>query len=255
MKKEQIKVSWLSLDIVWENPKENLTAIEQFLSTNSTMDILVLPEMVTTGFTGNAEACAETMDGPSVLVIKSLAASHKVAIACSLVITENEKFYNRFMFFHPEGRIDTYDKHHLFTYAGEDEVYSAGSSHLVVDYKGWSIACFICYDLRFPAWIRRGALGSDLAIFVANWPELRVEAWTALLKARAIENQVYVLGVNRTGEDGKGLRYCESSQLYHPDGSSIDIEDSTSQISKSALDSFRERFPFFQDADRFQFLS
>ena len=247
-----LKISWLSMNIFWEAPEHNLAIVAQYLSENRNIDLLVLPEMFSTGFTNNVQECAQGMQEGTVFTLKELASNYKVAIAGSMVIKEDGQYYNRFLFVKPNAEIESYDKHHLFTYAGEDKVYTAGNKHLKVEYKGWTIACFVCYDLRFPAWIRKGASGADLLLFVANWPSSRVEAWNVLLKARAIENQAYVVGVNRVGMDGNGLQYSESSQLISPDGVVKTGSGLIHELDQSFLQDFRVKFPFLPDADQFE---
>ena len=243
--------------LAWENPNQNrLHFLEQINSITQPVDIIVLPEMFTSGFTMNANAIAETMEGETVSWMKGIASKKQTAITGSLVIKEHGKFYNRLLFVHPNGQIDTYDKRHTFTLAGEDKVYTAGIKKSIINYKGWTICPLICYDLRFPVWARN-IENYDLLLYVANWPTPRINAWDALLKARAIENMSYCIGVNRVGLDGNNHEYSGHSALYDVLGNRMDsILESTETIEvvtleKSHITKYRERLGFLKDRDTF----
>ena len=195
-----LTVALVQTDLVWENPQANRKHIEQMVS-SVTADLFVLPEMLTTGFTMNASHVAESMNGESILWLKSIAKEKQAAFIGSLVIEENNNFYNRLVCVEPSGEILHYDKRHTFTLAGEHKVYTAGNEKVIFNYKGWKICPLVCYDLRFPVWARN-VEDYDVLIYVANWPMIRVAAWDALLKARAIENMAFCIGVNRVGLDG-----------------------------------------------------
>ncbi|MDR6844876.1 amidohydrolase [Flavobacterium granuli] len=210
-----MKIALIQSSLFWENPKSNRNHFEEKINAISeTIDLIVLPEMFTTGFTMQPNDVAETMQGETITWLKHLAKAKNTAITGSLIITENDNFYNRLVFVFPSGEIQFYDKRHLFTLAGEDEVYMAGSKKLIVEYKGWKICPLICYDLRFPVFARN-VEEYDLLIYVANWPEIRINAWDALLKARAIENMSYTVGVNRIGEDDNKFQYNGHSQVVN----------------------------------------
>ena len=208
-----MKVAILQTSLAWENPDSNRKFIEEcFLSKEESFDLFVLPEMFTSGFTMHPENVVESMDGETVSWMKALALKKDCAVCGSLVISENNSFYNRFVFVHPNEKIDFYDKRHLFSLAGEHEYYSKGNKKVIIDYKGWKICPQICYDLRFPAFSRNQE-DYDLLIYVANWPKPRINAWDILLKARAIENMCYVIGVNRIGLDENNHEYVGHSQV------------------------------------------
>jgi predicted amidohydrolase len=221
--------------------------------------LVVFPEMFSTGFTMNPEKAAETMDGETV---QWMAEMSKDRMICgSLSIKENGSYYNRFLAFYEGEKVAQYDKRHLFSYGGEHEVYDAGSEICVFTFQGFKIAPFICYDLRFPAWIRKTVLKDkldcpDVLLFVANWPSARISAWDVLLKARAIENQAFVIGVNRVGNDDKGIAHNGHTQAVKYDGDYL-LEPHQREaiahivLEKSPLVQFRERFPFLSDADGF----
>jgi predicted amidohydrolase len=221
--------------------------------------LVVFPEMFSTGFTMNPEKAAETMDGETV---QWMAEMSKDRMICgSLSIKENGSYYNRFLAFYEGEKVAQYDKRHLFSYGGEHEVYDAGSEICVFTFQGFKIAPFICYDLRFPAWIRKTVLKDkldcpDVLLFVANWPSARISAWDVLLKARAIENQAFVIGVNRVGNDDKGIAHNGHTQAVKYDGDYLLEPHQREAIAhivfeKSPLVQFRERFPFLSDADGF----
>ncbi|MFN3020198.1 amidohydrolase [Chryseobacterium sp. TY3] len=248
----KLKVVGLNLDIVWKNKPENYKTIEATLA-NIEADIFLLPEMFSTGFCMDAEEIADR-NNETLSWMQHFAKQKNTAIAGSVSVSENNKFYNRFYFVKPDGDFDFYDKKHLFSYSGEDKIYTVGEQRKVVEYKGFNILLQVCYDLRFPVFQRN--LGDyDLMLNVANWPNTRVEAWRTLLKARAIENQALVFGLNRIGTDGNNLNYEESTLALLPDGTEISTRENALVIAEfnlEELQKFRERFPFLKDADKFE---
>jgi predicted amidohydrolase len=222
-------------------------------------DLIVLPEMFATAFSMRPQTLAETMTGESVRWLHEIAAAKKAAVCGSLMITEGECYYNRLLWVTPDGGQDCYDKRHLFTFAGEDRVYTPGERLLQVSFKEWQIRPMICYDLRFPAWNRNRPPYYDLAIFVANWPAKRASHWRSLLKARAIENQSYVIGVNRVGRDGSGFDFIGDSMVVDPLGAivfhrAIDACVPTVKLKAALLQRCRRDFPALADGDDFSFL-
>ncbi|AOM39408.1 amidohydrolase [Xenorhabdus hominickii] len=253
---QNLKVTLVQTALDWENAQQNRDRMEQHIAGINDSDLIILPEMFTTGFSMKPQAIAETMDGPSVQWMKAMAAKKGCTLVGSMIITEQARFYNRLLWVNPDGSTFHYDKKHLFSFAQEDHEYTAGITPLVVDFKGWKIATFICYDLRFPIWSRNIDGHYDAAIYIASWPAKRSAHWRALLQARAIENQSYVIGVNRVGQDGNQLDYDGHSMLIDPLGDvllhEIDQEVvKTVPISLSHLREVRERFPFLKDADPF----
>ena len=193
----ELKIALLQSNLVWENPIQNrINFSKKIESITESVDIIILPEMFTSGFTMNATAVAETMTGETISWLLTSAKKNNCAIMGSLVILEDSTYYNRCVFVEPDGKISTYDKRHTFTLAGEHKVYKTGTEKIIIDFKGWRICPLVCYDLRFPVWARNTD-NYDLLIYVANWPKPRINAWDALLKARAIENMSYCIGVNR----------------------------------------------------------
>jgi predicted amidohydrolase len=259
-----LKVSLLQSHLHWEDSRRNLAHFEQLFEQLTTSDLVLLPEMFSTAFTMEAAGNAEPMHGPSMQWMQHWATKLNTVIAGSLIIEEKGKFYNRFIWMQADGTYQHYNKRHLFSMAGEDKAFSAGSERLIIEYKGWRICPLICYDLRFPVWSRNGGgkAGSDydLLLYVANWPEPRAAAWEKLLYARAIENQCYVAGVNRIGTDKKGLSYIGGSMLIDMKGEPIwkgaqEREEVYSQeLSMEALEAFRAKFPVSNDADTFTIL-
>ena len=252
-----LSLSFLQTDLLWEQKKENLQSIEKkILNHNSETDLIVLPEMFTTGFTMKPVVFYEKHIGDTVKRMQSWAKEKQAAIVGSLVVEKGGAYYNRLYFVKPNGEYSYYDKRHLFRMAGEDKHYTMGDSHLLVEYKGWKILPLVCYDLRFPVWARNN-VDYDLLIYVANWPERRSQAWKTLLKARAIENLSYVLGVNRIGDDGNGVYHSGDSALINFKGEKISKTKAheenleTITISRKELLDFRQKFPAYQDADDF----
>jgi len=253
-----LRVTLLQTDLVWEDPVANRNQFETMIRNLATeTDLIVLPEMFTTGFTMNAPALAETMEGPTIAWLLEMARLKQAAITGSLIIKENEQYFNRLIWAQPDGDLQYYDKRHLFRMAQENAIYSAGKTRLVVNYKGWRICPLICYDLRFPVWSRQlSNQPYDLLLYVANWPEKRAVAWRTLLAARAIENLSYCVGVNRTGQDGTGIRYDGGSAVCEPQGETFYLPENpeiihTQALSYQKLQEFRERFPADLDADAF----
>lgn len=254
---ETLYVAGIQSSLFWENSIKNREHFESKInSLLSNIDLVVLPEMFTSGFTMNAEKVAEKMDGTTISWMQKLASKNKFAIAGSLVIEENSKFYNRFVFVHPSGKIDFYDKHHTFTLAGEDKTYTSGNTKTIINYKGWRICPLICYDLRFPVW-SRNTENYDLLVYVASWPIARIKAWDTLLKARAIENMSYVIGVNRIGVDDNGYEYCGNSLIVDYLGTQLsDLQQNEdgivlANINKSTQKNTREKLGFLKDMDSF----
>jgi predicted amidohydrolase len=251
-----MKIALLQTALSWENPTENRKNLEEKIhSIPEAIDLIVLPEMFTTGFTMLPQNCAETMQGATISWLKSLAKEKNSAIIGSLIIDENGNYYNRLIFVFPNGEIQHYDKRHLFTLAGEDKIYKAGTKKLIVEYKNFKICPLICYDLRFPVF-SRNVEDYDVLIYVANWPKPRINAWDILLKARAVENMSYVIGVNRIGLDNNNHEYVGHSQaidfLGHPlfepsENDGIFIVS----INKDALLETRKKLNFLNDKDSF----
>ena len=256
---QDLRVSYIQTDLVWENPTANCAQLEERLqSLQGKTDVVVLPEMFSTGFS-MTEMGAEISAGPTVQWMKLQATRLQVLLIGSLKIKEAGHYYNRLLAVHPAGQIDFYDKRHLFRMGSEDSFYTAGNSIQLINYKSWTIAPFICYDLRFPVWSRNVDLKYDLAIYVANWPSARTHAWSSLLRARAIENLAYVVGVNRIGIDGNQLTYDGASTILNYKGEDLlplcsheSIETQT--LSHTALLDFRAKFPAHLDADSFTLL-
>jgi omega-amidase len=251
-----MKLALIQSSLFWENPEKNRKKLEEKINAISeSVDLIVLPEMFTSGFTMKPNDVAETMQGETISWLKHLAKAKNVAITGSLVITENSNFYNRLVFVFPSGEIQFYDKRHLFTLAGEDEVYTAGTKKIIIEYKGWKICPLICYDLRFPVFARN-VEEYDLLIYVANWPEIRIKAWDVLLKARAIENMSYTIGVNRIGKDDNNFQYNGHSQAVNFLGDYLMEPIETKgvfivELNKAELLLARKKFNFLSDQDSF----
>ncbi|TDE54959.1 amidohydrolase [Flavobacterium sp. GT3P67] len=252
-----MKVILIQAPLIWENPKLNRDYFEARINEiASAVDLIVLPEMFTSGFTMSPENVAETMQGETITWLKVLAKARNCAITGSLVIEENSNFYNRMVFVFPSGQIQFYDKKHLFTLAGEDKVYTRGNQKIIVDYLGWKICPLICYDLRFPAFSRNSE-DYDLLIYVASWPKTRTNAWDALLKARAIENMSYAIGVNRIGTDANGYEYIGHSQAVDFLGNYVlEPDESESfflvELDKEKMLETRQKLGFLNDRDFFE---
>lgn len=251
-------LSLLQFEISWENRDENLEKLDILIrNVPGFTDLLILPEMFNTGFSVNAPALAETTDGKTVRWMKNKAREINTAICGSILIEENGKRFNRFIFIQPDGQMVHYDKRHLFSISGEDQHFEKGVSRVTFNYLGFRILPVICYDLRFPVWMRNRN-DYDLVVCVANWPSPRKEVWKTLMKARAIENQSYLAGVNRLGSDPEGNEYSGDSAVIGFKGEIISspLRGSgniiTAEISRADLETFREKFPVWKDADDFE---
>ncbi len=252
-----MKIALLQTTLSWENPKENRIHLEEKIhSIPEAVNLIVFPEMFTSGFTMHPQNCAETMQGETILWLQSLAKEKDSAITGSLIIEETGNYYNRLVFVFPNGEIQHYDKRHLFTLAGEDKIYKAGTKKLIVEYKGFKICPLICYDLRFPVFARN-VEDYDVLIYVANWPKPRVNAWDILLKARAVENMSYVIGVNRIGLDNNNHEYVGHSQAIDFLGNYVLEPQETEGIfivtlDKDAMLETRKKLNFLNDKDEFK---
>lgn len=252
-----MKTALIQSEIIWENPEANRNYFEQKINAiPESVDLIVLPEMFTTGFTMNPETVAETMDGKTMGWLQSLAKAKKTAITGSLIIADNNNFYNRLVFVFPSGEIQFYDKRHLFTLAGEDKVYTSGTQRLIVDYLGWKICPLVCYDLRFPVFARN-VENYDLLFYVANWPKPRINAWDILIKARSVENMCYTIGVNRNGSDNANLEYVGHSQVVDFLGNYVlepqEIEGVfIVELDKEKMTNARNKLGFLNDRDSFE---
>lgn len=253
-----MNITTIQTDIIWQNKELNLENYQVKIDGIDSTDLIILPEMFTTGFTMNPIPFAESMDGITVQWMKENALNKNSALCGSIIIEEGGKYFNRFIWINPDGSIQFYDKRHLFSFAGENENYTPGDSKLIIDYKGCKICALICYDLRFPVW-SRNVENYDVLIYVANWPSRRRLAWRSLLVARAIENQCYVIGVNRVGIDGNNIVYNGDTSIINALGETLYINSQsedvfTTSISISDLSKIRNLFPFLKDKDNFNFL-
>jgi omega-amidase len=289
---QDLSVTIIQTSLYWENPTANLANLEEKIAKISTQsDLIILPEMFTTGFTMNVKAVAEPMNFTTFKWMKQQAKQTKAVITGSYIVKEGENYYNRLLWMRPDGTFEKYDKRHLFRMGGEHHHFAGGSERLIVELKGWKICPLICYDLRFPVWSRNFQqeeggkedvkmgkeigensiphiydpiptipnLNYDILIYVANWPAVRSQVWDTLLQARALENQSYCIGVNRVGEDGMGLNYSGNSAVIDFKGNPLfyqkDTEVINNQIlSKQELDDFRTKFPAYLDADEFEII-
>ena len=249
-----MKITLIQTDIAWADPKTNVRVCEKAITSVPGSDLYVLPEMWSTGFATQPEGVAESDDGDSLKWMKDIAARMDAAIAGSIAVKSSAdgSYRNRFYFVKPDGQVSWYDKHHLFTYGGEHHRYTAGDSRVVVEFRGVRFLLLVCYDLRFPVWTRSHE-DYDAILCVASWPTVRLEAWRALLKARAIENQCYVAGVNRTGDD-PSCSYSGGTSLVDPYGRVQECPDYenttlTSEIDMALLEEFRGKFPVLKDRD------
>ncbi len=251
-----MKIALLQSDLMWHNPAANRSNFAKMIDQMAEdVELVLLPEMFTTGFTMNPKDVAETMHGDTINWMTTIAAEKNIAIGGSMVIVENDKYYNRFVWINPDGGLHKYDKRHLFNLAGEGDAYLCGNEKSIVSYKGLRFCLNICYDLRFPAWSRNKE-DFDCLIYVASWPSTRILHWQTLLRARAIENQCYVLAVNRLGVDENNFQYNGHSTAISYDGSTL-IESADpgilyAQIDKSAMNQYKEKLPFFRDADQIE---
>lgn len=256
-----LHVTAIQTSLQWESRKENLNHFNAVLQgmDSDQVDLVVLPEMFTTGFTMNAPHCSDHPEGETLHWMRRQAKYRNAAITGSVIIEENGRHYNRLYFVWPEGRYEIYDKRHTFSFAGEDRVFTQGKTRLVIDYKGWKICPLICYDLRFPVW-SRNTEEFDLLLYVANWPASRIDSWDTLLPARAVENLCYALGVNRVGEDGNGISYNGHSVVCDALGNGMgQLEDDAIGLVSAILDKeelmkIRDRYRFLDDRDEFDLL-
>jgi len=278
-----LTITTIQADLQWEDKGANLRRLEEKIDgIGVPTELVVLPEMFSTGFSMRPETLAERMDGPTVDWMRSVATRKKIILTGSIIIEEEGHYFNRLLWMLPNGQYGYYDKRHRFAYAGEDNHYAAGHKRLVASVKGWRILLLVCYDLRFPVWSRQQPpappqhpqppgpphappspqspqaeeLEYDLIVYVANWPERRSHAWKALLQARAIENQAFVVGVNRVGDDGNKIYHSGDSLIIDPLGEILyhgaaKEEVFTLTLQKEQLDAIRQRFPFWKDADHF----
>jgi omega-amidase len=255
MSSSTLHIGIVQFDIAWERPEENMQRIEKLMGEKTGLDLVILPEMWSTGFTMRPENIAEPSPGPALRWMTDQARVRDTAIAGSISIREGSEFFNRFYCVFPDGHITHYDKKHLFSFGKEDLHYTSGNKRALFEIKGWRILPMICYDLRFPVWCRNTD-DYDLLMFVANWPAPRIHHWDVLLNARAIENQSYVAGVNRIGKDDNGLMYNGHSGIYDMNGQDVlslgEKEGLASlMLDKASLIAFREQFRFLQDRDHF----
>ena len=259
-----LTISTIQTNLHWENKQANLQMLEEKISSlYQKTEIVVLPEMFSTGFSMHAETLAETIDGTTIEWMKKLSSESRVILTGSLIIEENKKYYNRLIWMMPNGEYGYYDKRHLFAFGGEDKHYNPGNKRLITSVKGWKLNMQVCYDLRFPVWARQSASKNensgyeyDVLVYIANWPERRSHAWKTLLCARAIENQCYVVAVNRVGKDGNDIYHSGNSLVIDPLGEVLyhmaDDEDIfTITLQKERLEEVRTKFPFLKDGDEF----
>lgn len=260
---QYLDITLIQASLAWEDKQANLARFEDKIrALPAGAELVVLPEMFSTGFSMNPAALAETMEGETIRRLRQLSVEKRVVITGSIIIEEDGRYFNRLVWVLPDGKLGTYDKKHLFAFAGEHKFYTAGTRRLVASVKGWRINLLVCYDLRFPVWSRQQSTEDpeyDVLIYVANWPERRSHAWKTLLQARAIENQCYVIGVNRVGVDGNGINHSGDSMVIDPMGEVLyqksNEEDVFSiRLSREHLDSIRSKLPFLKDADDFRLM-
>ena len=262
---QPLTLSIIQTKLFWEDKPANLLMLEEKIKmVPAETEVVVLPEMFSTGFSMQPKKFAENMNGETVLWMKRIAAERKIIITGSIIIEEENKFYNRLIWMLPNGEFGVYDKRHLFGFAKEDDHYSAGERRFIAQVKGWKINLQVCYDLRFPVWSRQANTTSgdaeyDLLLYVANWPERRSHAWRTLLCARAIENQCYVIGANRVGNDGNDIYHSGNSCAIDPQGEMLyhtadNEEIFTVTLHKENLTETRNKFPFLKDRDNFELL-
>ena len=255
-----LKITVLQVYLFWENIDRNLENIETRLSgMREQTDLVILPEMFSTGFSMNAAKLAEPMNGKTMAWMVKIAKQNKCVVTGSIIIKENDKYFNRLIWMQPDGVYKCYDKRHLFAMGSEHETYTAGNKKLIVELNGWKICPMICYDLRFPVWLRNVNAEYDLLLIVANWPEKRIAHWRSLINARAIENQAYVIGVNRVGHDGNEIYHTGDSTCVDPNGNVVyhkrEEEDRyTLTIFGQEVTKTRVSLPFLKDADQFQII-
>lgn len=253
---DHLRVTAIQSKLSWQDSATNRKRFAALLRGAEETDVFVLPEMFNTGFSMETASLSEPMEGPTHAWMKRMSDEVNAVVCGSLIVREEGAVYNRFLWVEPGGRTRHYDKRHRFTMAGEHRHFDAGERRVIVIYKGWKIMLQVCYDLRFPVWSRNTS-GYDALIYVANWPAPRTDAWRKLLLARAIENQCYVVGVNRVGKDGNGIDYTGGSAIIDPKGEPIAQADDQKEtmiqavFDRDALASFREKFPVLEDRDNF----
>jgi omega-amidase len=261
-----LTISIIQTVLHWEDRQENLRMLEEKIrNIKERTEVIVLPEMFSTAFSMKPEQLSETMEGETMEWLRNIAAEKRAIITGSIIIKEHEQYFNRLIWMQPDGKYGFYDKRHLFAYAGEDKHYAAGNKRLIASVKGWKVNLQVCYDLRFPAWSRHNFAATegqpefDLLIYVANWPERRNHAWKTLLQARAIENQCFVVGVNRVGKDGNDIYHSGDSMIVNAMGEvlytkSHDEDVHTITLQKEEVDEIRTKLPFWKDGDKFMIL-
>ena len=259
-----LSITLIQSQLHWEDKQANLAMFEEKINTiKEHTEIVILPEMFSTGFSMKTEELSETMDGPTVEWMKRTAIAKRIILTGSVIIHEKENYFNRLVWMLPNGTFGYYDKRHLFAYGEEDRHYNPGNKRLIASIKGWKINLQVCYDLRFPVWARQQAQEQpeyDLLIYVANWPERRNHAWKTLLQARAIENQCYVAGLNRVGNDGNNIYHSGDSTVINALGEQLyykahEEDIFTITLQKETLEDIRTRFPFWKDADAFTIIN
>ncbi len=259
-----LTVTIIQTNLIWEDKAANLIQLEQKINAiEQAGQLVILPEMFSTGFSMQPALLAETMEGETVAWMRQIAMRKKIILTGSVMIEEDGKYYNRLIWMLPNGQLGYYNKKHLFAFGGEDKQYHAGNKRLIASVNGFKINLLICYDLRFPVWARQQTQQAqpeyDILVYVANWPERRNHAWKTLLQARAIENQCYVIGVNRVGTDGNGIYHSGDSAVINPMGEVLytqahDEAVFTITLHKQDVDDIREKLPFWKDADSFKIL-
>ena len=256
---QSLRIMAIQSSLFWESRGKNLQQFEGIMHSINPdeVDLVVLPEMFTSGFTMNARTCADQTEGETLVWLQQQARKLGAAITGSVIVEERKSYFNRLYFVWPEGKFEVYDKRHTFSYAGEDRVFTKGKHRLIVNYRGWKICPLICYDLRFPVW-SRNTIEYDILIYVANWPASRIHAWDILLPARAVENMCYTIGVNRVGSDGNDIRYNGHSVICDPLGrlmSQLNENEEglvTARLDMVELKATRDRFRFLDDRDEFE---
>ncbi len=256
---EDLSVTIIQTELFWEDIESNLSAFDEKInSIEADTDLIILPEMFTTGFSMNAPKLAQDMKGSAVSWILEKSREKHTDITGSVIIKDQGKYFNRLLWAKPNGELYTYDKKHLFRMIGEHNIYAAGNRHLTVTLRGWKLRPFICYDMRFPIWTRNLDNQYDVAIYIANWPEKRASHWKLLMPARAVENQCYVIGVNRVGKDGKGYSHSGDSSVIDPTGKIFFQQANTAcihtiRLTYDAVKTYREKFSAWMDADEICF--
>lgn len=258
-----LTITLIQSNLHWEDKQANLSMFEEKIKSIDKTEIVILPEMFSTGFSMKPATLAETMDGTTFQWMQRMAAEKKIILTGSVIIEEDRHYYNRLIWMLPNGSFGYYDKRHLFAYGSEDQFYTAGNKRLIASAKGWKINLQVCYDLRFPVWARQQIQETpeyDLLIYVANWPQRRSIAWKTLLQARAIENQCFVAGLNRVGNDGDNIYHAGDSMVIDPLGEILyqksDEEDVfTITLDKEKIETVRNKFPFWKDADSFMIIN